>query len=147
VPAWLAFQLTAPIRVAGPGGVVRTRGMRDVSALIATVDQVAGVATVTVRGELNPSAYSRLRDRLVWVAQNCPQRLVLDLGVAERFTEQLITLIADARRQLPVGCQLEVRSASPVMRDLLELAGWPGVRVTTARPEGKALEGKFQQSP
>src|SRR5438046_415406 len=62
----------------GPAAGVRTWAMRDMSALIVTVDQVAGVATVTVRGEFGPSAYSRLRDRLVWVAENCPQRLVLD---------------------------------------------------------------------
>ena len=120
--------------------------MRDVPALIATVDQVAGVATVTVRGELGSSGYSRLLDRLVWVAENCPQRLVLDLGVSERFTEQLITLIAAARRQLPVGCQLEVCSASPAVRSLVELAGWPGVRVTAARQEAEParLSGQGQ---
>ena len=103
--------------------------MRDVPPLVATVDQVAGVATVTVRGEFGPSGYSRLRDRLVWVAGNCPQRLVLDLGVSDRFTEQLITLIAASRRQLPAECLLEVRSASPAVRNLVELAGWPGVQV------------------
>jgi hypothetical protein len=51
VPAWLAFQLTASIRVAGSWRRVRTWTMRDGLALISTVDQVAGVATVTVRGE------------------------------------------------------------------------------------------------
>jgi len=107
--------------------------MRDVPALIATVDQVARVATVTVRGEFGPSGYSRLLDRLVWVAENCPQRLVLDLGVSDKFTEQLITLIAAARRQLPMGCELDIRSASPAVCDLVELAGWPGVRVTAGR--------------
>jgi hypothetical protein len=50
--------------------------MRNMPALIATVDQVAREATVTVRGEFSPSAYSRLQDRLAWVAQNCPRRLV-----------------------------------------------------------------------
>ena len=109
--------------------------MRDMPALIATVDQVAGVATVTIRGEFGPSSYSRLRDRLVWVAGNGPQRLVLDLGVSERFTEELITLIAAARRRLPVGCLLEIRSASPAVRDRLELAGWPGLQVASSRQE------------
>jgi len=111
--------------------------MGDVPALIASVDQVAGVATVTIRGEFGSSAYSRLRDRLVWVAENCPQKLVLDLGVSDRCTEQLVALIADARRQLPIGCLLEVRSASPAMRNLLELAGWPGVQVTAAQQEAE----------
>jgi hypothetical protein len=103
--------------------------MQDASALIATVDQVAGVAIVTVRGELEPPIYSRLQDRLVWVAENGPQRLMLDLGVSDRFAEQVIKVIAAARRQLPVDCLLEVRSADPTVRDLLKLAGLPGVRV------------------
>lgn len=111
--------------------------MRDAPALIATVDHVAGVATVTVRGEFGSAAYSRLQDRLVWVAANRPRRLVLDLGTSDRFTEQLITVIAAARRQLPDGCLLEIRAASPAVRNLLELAGWTGVQVSAARPEGE----------
>jgi anti-anti-sigma regulatory factor len=90
-----------------------------------------------IRGEFDTSAYARLRDRLAWVAENSPRRLVLDLGVADRFSEQLIRLIAATRRQLPAGCLLEVRSASPAICDLVELAGWPGVRVTAARPEAE----------
>jgi hypothetical protein len=62
--------------------------MRDAPALIVSVDQVAGMATVTVHGEFGPSASSRLRDRLVRVAGNCPQRLVLDPGVSDWRTEQ-----------------------------------------------------------
>jgi len=87
--------------------------MRNGLALVATMDQVPGVATVTVRGDFGPSAYARLRDDLLWVAANGPRRLLLDLGVSDRFTEQLITVIAAARRQLPGGCLLEARSASP----------------------------------
>jgi len=99
------------------------------------MDQVPGVATVTVRGESGPSAYARLRDNLLWVAANGPRRLLLDLGVSDRFTEQLITVIAAARRQLPESCLLEVRSASPAVRNLLERAGWTGVRIMAGRPE------------
>jgi hypothetical protein len=111
--------------------------MRDVPVLIATVDQVAGAATVTVCGEFGPSTYPLLRDRLTWVAGTCPRRLVLDLGTSDRFTEQLVTVIAAAREQLPAGCLLEIRCASPAVRNLLELAGWPGVRVIAARPEAE----------
>ena len=109
--------------------------MRNGLALVATMDQIPGVATVTVRGEFGPSAYARLRDDLLWVAANGPRRLLLDLGVSDRFTEQLITVIAAARRQLPEGCLLEVRSASPAVRNLLERAGWTGVRIMAGRPE------------
>jgi hypothetical protein len=100
--------------------------MRDNLALVAVVDQVSEVATVTVHGSgFGPSAYSRLRDDLLWVAAMRPRRLVLDLGGSDRFTHQLITVIAAARHQLPVGCLLEIRSDSLVVRNLLELAGWP----------------------
>lgn len=105
--------------------------MRDAPALIAVVDQVAGVASVTVCGEFDAFTFSRLRDRLVWVAGNCPQRLVLDLGSSGRFTEQLRALIA-ARRRIPADCLLEVRSASRAACSLTKLAGWLGVRVTAA---------------
>jgi hypothetical protein len=111
--------------------------MRDELALIVTVDQAAGVATVTVCGEFGPAAYCRLQDRLGWVAANCPRRLVLDLGVYDQFPGQLITVIAATRPQFPVGCLLEIRSASPAVRDLFELAGWPGVRVIAARQEAE----------
>jgi hypothetical protein len=112
--------------------------MRDGLALIATLDPVAGVATARVRGEFGPAGYARLRDDLLWVAANGPQRLVLDLGVSDRFTEQLITVIAAARRHLPGGCLLEVRSARPAVRGLLlEFAGWSGVRVSDTRPEAE----------
>jgi anti-sigma B factor antagonist len=122
--------------------------MRDASALIATVDRVAGVATVTVRGELEPPTYSRLQDRLTWVVENGPRRLVLDLGVSDRFAVQLIDLIAAVRRQLAVDCLLEVRSANPALRNLLKLAGLPGVRVTAARQEAEPvrLDGHGQGS-
>ena len=50
--------------------------------------------------------------------------------MADRFGGRIITLIADVRQQLPPGCLLEVRSASPAVRHILEIAGWTGVRVS-----------------
>lgn len=105
--------------------------MRDAPALMATLDQMAGVATVTVYGDFDAFTFSRLRDRLVWVAANGPRLLVLDLSASGRFIEQIRALVA-ARRQLPASCLLEVRSASTVLRNLLRLTGWPGVRVVPA---------------
>jgi hypothetical protein len=110
--------------------------MRDVPALIASVDQVAGVATATIRGEFGSSAYSRLRDRLAWVAEPCPQKLVLDLGVSDRCTEQLVAFIADARRQLPMRCLLGfVRLARPCVTCWNSPGGL--VQVTAARQEAE----------
>jgi hypothetical protein len=79
-PAWISFQLTASIPVAGPGVRVRMWAMQDALALIAAVNQVPGVATVKVRSELGHSSSSRLRDDLFWVTANCSRQLVLALG-------------------------------------------------------------------
>jgi hypothetical protein len=96
--------------------------MRDVPAVTVTVDWAAGVATVAVRGELGPVTCSRVHDRLAWVLESCPRRLVLDLErVPGRFTGQVIGLVAAAGGQLPPGCLLEVR-ASPAVRELLAAA-------------------------
>jgi hypothetical protein len=45
--------------------------------------------------------------------------------------DKIIALIAAARQQLPSGCLLDVRSASPAVRHILEIADWTGVRVST----------------
>jgi hypothetical protein len=103
--------------------------VRNVPALTVTVDWAAGVATVAVRGELGPVTCSQVQDRLAWVLESCPQRLVLDLeGVAGRFTGQVIRLVAAASEQLPRGCLLDVR-ASPAVRELLGAA-----KVTAPEP-------------
>jgi len=121
--------------------------MQDALTLIATVDQAAAVATVTVRGEFGPAAYSRLLDRLAWAAAHHPRQLVLDLGVSDQFTEQLITVIAVARQQLPVGCLLEICSARPAVRNMLELAGWTGVQVSAALQEaGPPRPGGYRRA-
>ena len=105
--------------------------MADLPALTVTVNWANSVATVAVHGEPDHITYSQLQDRLAWVIENRPQRLVLQLGgMADRFGGQTITLIAAARQQLPPGCLLDVRSASPAVRRILEIAGWTGVRVS-----------------
>jgi hypothetical protein len=69
-----------------------------------TVNWADSVATVAVHGEPGHITYSQLRDRLAWVIENRPQRLVLELGgMADRFGGRIITIIAAARQQLPPG--------------------------------------------
>ena len=93
------------------------------SALIATVDQVAGVATVTVRGELSPSACSRLRDRLVWVAQNCPQRLVLDFAGLVFLDVAGARALDGARKILATICPVIVLDPLPFARRVAGVTG------------------------
>jgi hypothetical protein len=104
--------------------------MADLPALTVTVNWANSVATVAVHGEPDHLTYSQLRDRLAWVTENRPQRLELG-GMADRFGGQIIALLAAARQQLPPGCLLDVRSASPAVRRILEIAGWTGVQVST----------------
>jgi anti-anti-sigma regulatory factor len=106
--------------------------MADVPLLVVTIDWAAGVATVAVNGGLDARIRARLAERLSWIMESRPQRLVLDLaGVADRFSEQVLAVIAAARQQLPQESLLYVRSASAARHDL-ELADWSGVCVSDA---------------
>ena len=128
--------------------------MRGQPPLTATIDWSAGVATVAVRGDLDHATCRQLRERLAWVIGNRPRRLVLDVGgVADGCCEQVIAVIAAARQQLPPGCLLEVRSASPAVRSVLDIAGWNRVRVarghqllSRARPGDGGQSGRHGTS-
>lgn len=112
--------------------------MAGLPPLVVTIDWATGVATVAIHGGLSPGIRARLAERLSWVMESRPQRLVLDLaGVADRFSEQALAVIAAARAQLPEESQLYVCSASATVRHDLELADWSGVRVGDA-PEDVA---------
>ena len=112
--------------------------MADLPPCVVTVDWTVGMATVAIHGELDSSSCARLADRLSWVMESHPQRLVLDLtGVADRFSDQALAVIAAARQQLPPGSLLSVCSASTTVRRDLELADWNGVWVSDA-PEALA---------
>jgi hypothetical protein len=110
--------------------------MADPPPLIATMDWATGVATVAIHGGLDSGIRARLAERLSWVMDCRPQRLVLDLaGVADRFSEQMLAVIATARQQLPRESLPQVRSASAAVCRDLELADWSGVRISGAAEE------------
>jgi hypothetical protein len=101
--------------------------MPDLPPLTAVVDWTAGTATVTVRGELDTSARSRLRERLAWVMESRPRRLVLDFReVTDRAGGQAAAVAAAVRRQLPPGCVLEVRPPIPAVPHSVSAAGHAG---------------------
>ena len=107
--------------------------MADVPSFVVTVDWATGMATVAIHGELDTSTCDLLTERLSWVMESHPQRLVLDLaGVGDRFSRQVLAVIAATREQLPPESLLSVYSASRTVRRDLELAGWSGVRVSDA---------------
>src|SRR5215831_6833033 len=107
--------------------------MADLPPLVVTIDWASGMATVAIHGGLDSGIRDRLMERLSWVMESRPRRLVLDLaGVADRFSEQVLAVVATARRQLPREALLYVRSPSATVRHDLELADWSGVCVSDA---------------
>jgi len=110
--------------------------MADLPPLIVPIDWATGVATIAIHGGLESGIRARLAARLSWVMESRPQRLVLDLaGVADRFSEQMLAVIALVRQQLPRESLLQARSASPTVHRDLELADWSGVRISDAAEE------------
>jgi anti-anti-sigma regulatory factor len=92
-----------------------------------TVTWADGTAIVAVCGELDPLTCSRVRERIASVIGTGPQWLTLNLvDVGDRFSAECLALIAIARHLLPPGCQLDVCSASPIVRRILALADWDG---------------------
>src|SRR5215468_209662 len=99
--------------------------MADVPSFVVTVDWAACMATVAIHGDLDSGTYDLLTERLAWVMESHPRRLVLDLtGVGDRFSQQVLAVIAVARERLPPESLLCVRSASITVRRDLEVAGW-----------------------
>ena len=112
--------------------------MADMPPLVVTIDWATGMATVAIHGGIDSNIRARLAERLSWVMESRPRRLVLDLaGVADRFSGQVLAVIAAARQQLPRESLLYVCSASATVRRDLELADWSGVCVSDA-PEDVA---------
>ncbi len=112
--------------------------MADLPSSAVTVTWAGGTATVAVHAELDPAASAQVRERIAAVAGNGPRRLVLDLvGVGDRFPAESLALIAVARHLLPRGCVLDVRSASPAVRQILALAGWSGLESGPANDEAE----------
>ncbi len=91
---------------------------------------------MTVHGRLDPVAASQVREQIAAVAGHGPQRLVLDLvGVGDRFDAESLALVAVARHLLSDVCVIDVRSASPAVREVLRLAGWGGLEPGTGDDE------------
>jgi anti-anti-sigma regulatory factor len=98
--------------------------MPQVPSSAVTAIWADGIATVTVRGELNPVTCGQVREQIASMMGDGPQRLVLDLvHVSDRFAAECLALIAVARYLLPPGGVLDVRSANPTVRGILALQG------------------------
>ncbi len=110
--------------------------MSDLPSSAVTVTWAGGAVTVAIHAELDPPTSAEARERIASAAGKGPRRLVLDLvGVSDHFAAESLALIAVSRHLLARGCVLDVRSASPAVRQILALAGWSGLESGTANDE------------
>jgi len=70
------------------------------------------------------------RDEVLALCAETQERAAAADGCFGAQTSRWITLLAVARRQLPPGCLLDIRSACQAMGTILDLASWADVRVS-----------------
>jgi anti-sigma B factor antagonist len=88
----------------------------------------AGVAIVTVRGEIDISTVSILSEQLGHLAGKNPQRLVIDLtGVSFVDASGLGGFVRIIRKALPPGCPVVIRSPQRRVRQLFKITGLDSV--------------------
>lgn len=89
-----------------------------------TVRRTAGVAVVTMSGELDVARVTTVRDQLLDVPRSLPTGIVVDLsGVAFCDLASLRVLAQLGRRAEEDGTWLRLAAPSPVVRRLLEISG------------------------
>jgi anti-anti-sigma factor len=81
------------------------------------------VATVTVSGELDLTTASGLSERLLKVAEDHPERLVLDLGRLVFVDVAGARALDSAFKALEAECPVILRGPRPSARKVFRLAG------------------------
>ena len=109
-----------------PGAPQREIPHREMPDLAIEVTASAGMATVVIRGELDPVTMPLLARRLAQVLADGPQRLALDLAGVTFIDCASARLIAGAGRHLPADARPAIHFASPVVRRVLTLTGLAG---------------------
>jgi anti-anti-sigma factor len=82
-----------------------------------------GTVTVVLRGEFDVTSEDFLSARLARIRQGRPRRLVFVMAQVAYMDCASARLIAGTGRWLPAGVQPVIRSASPVVRRVLQLSG------------------------
>jgi anti-anti-sigma factor len=82
-----------------------------------------GVATITVRGDIDMTTADRLRDCLTAVVNKYPERLIIDLAAVSFLDTSAIHAFIQARHALPPQCPVVLRSPQPVVSRVFELTG------------------------
>jgi len=118
---WLSSSFDPPAR---PDPHARRPVGPQATLAVIEVTVSRDTATVVITGELDLTTRPVLAERL-WLALRArPRRLVLDMSGAGFMDCGSARLIASARRFLPDGSRLIIRSPGRAVRRVLELTGF-----------------------
>lgn len=92
-------------------------------SLTVDVRVTGGTATVVISGELDLASSPSLAAQLARLLAGSPQRLVLDMSRVGFMDVAAARLIASTAQSLPEGRRPVIRSASRLVRRVLELTG------------------------
>jgi len=82
-----------------------------------------GVATVTVRGEIDLSTVDAFHARLAEITRRDPQRLVIDLTEVTFLDSAGLRAFVRARKALPERCPVILRCPQRKIRQVVEMTG------------------------
>lgn len=80
-------------------------------------------AIVTAKGDVDFTTIDTLSVRLAAVLSGNPQRLVIDLAEVSFLDSAGLHSLSRARKALPEGCPLVIRSPQPKVRRIFEITG------------------------
>ena len=82
-----------------------------------------GVATVTVRGEIDMSTVDALSERLGDLVRKNPRQLVINLAEVDFLASTGLHAFVRVRRELPEPCPVILRSAQRQIRRVFDVTG------------------------
>lgn len=82
-----------------------------------------GVATVTVRGEIDASTSGVFLERAGEIVRGNPRRLMIDMAGVQFMDSAGLQAFMRIRGQVPEHCPIIVRSAPPRVRQVFDVTG------------------------
>ena len=102
-------------------------GLKRAPALTIRDHWDAGVAIVTIRGEIDISTVDALSEHLANLALKNPQRLVIDLAGVSFIDSSGVSVFVRIRKTLPPDCPVVIRSPRRRVRQVFRITGLESV--------------------
>jgi anti-sigma B factor antagonist len=110
-------------RPAAPGSRAAAEGLGGPADLAVCERWEDGVATVTVRGEIDLVTVEEFAERLGEVARRGPRRLVINLAGVRFVDSTGLHAFVRVRRELPEPCPVILRSPRSQVRRVFDVTG------------------------